>query len=578
MKKVMSLLLAAVLAAGLTGCAAGGKTGQDAAGTSGTAATEAPKEETKAEGANTQEAAEASAPESGDANVLYSNGGPQEFFETPWLNPGTYMYNKVLYDHLIVADSTLAPVDAQLAESYELSEDGSTLTFVLRDNIFWHDGQAITPEDIKWSIEYSLKTTVLNSVFSATFNALDGAEEYLAGTADSISGISIDGNKITLTFAKVAPDALLTFTQFAPLPQKYFADVDPVSFQQASYFQSPVGSGPFKVKEVQMNNYTLLEGFDKYWNGTPKFTIHLNPSAGDSDANIVTNAKAGKLDYAYTKNIADVKALKGAEGINITQVDVRYTRLLYLNKFNKADGSPSPLADVKVRQAIAYALPMEDILEGIFEGAAVPANSLTPNGADKVEGLNDYKQDVEKAKALLAEANWDPNTELDVVYYYTDQQTVDLMTIIQSYLAEVGIKMNARLVEGDLATILWKAPEDPVNGPSAVDWDMCYAANAALSLHEYYDRYQTGTAINSHTPSDSKLDELIAATNSSVDPEVQKQAFFELQKYENETLFCLPLYYQPIFLITSDKIAKGAPEVGNPQFNYNWDIQNWELK
>ncbi len=87
---------------------------------------------------------------------------------------------------------------------------------------------------------------------------------------------------------------------------------------------------------------------------------------------------------------------------------------------------------------------------------------------------------------------------------------------------------------------------------------MCYAANAALSLHEYYDRYQTGYSINSHTPSDPKLDELIAATNASVDAEVQRKAFFELQKYENETLFELPLYYQPIFLLQSDKIVKGA--------------------
>ncbi|MCQ4727859.1 ABC transporter substrate-binding protein, partial [Anaerotignum faecicola] len=140
------------------------------------------------------------------------------------------------------------------------------------------------------------------------------------------------------------------------------------------------------------------------------------------------------------------------------------------------DGKKAPLADERVRQAIAYALDMKSILDGVFEGAALPANSLTPDGADKVDGLNNYDYNPEKAKELLKEANWDPNTELDVVYYYTDQMTQDLMAIIQQYLAEVGIKMNARLVEGDLATILWKAPEDPVNGPSAVDWDMCYAA------------------------------------------------------------------------------------------------------
>ena len=69
-------------------------------------------------------------------------------------------------------------------------------------------------------------------------------------------------------------------------------------------------------------------------------------------------------------------------------------------------------------------------------------NSLSPNEATKATGLNDYDYNPEKAKELLAEANWDADYELDVVYYYTDQQTVDFMAAIQSYLKDVGIKMN----------------------------------------------------------------------------------------------------------------------------------------
>ena len=137
--------------------------------------------------------------------------------------------------------------------------------------------------------------------------------------------------------------------------------------------------------------------------------------------------------------------------------------------------------------------------------------------------------------------------------------------------------MNFRLVEGDLATILWKAPADQVNGPSVVDWDMAYGAVSALSMHEYYDRYRTGSPSNSHTPPDEKLNSLIDATNSSMDTEVQKNAFFKLQKYENETLFSIPLYYQPVFVIESNRIETGIEKFGNPQFNYDWNIQNWKV-
>lgn len=550
-KKLISLFVTSLLTLNLVGCSSTGNEG-------------------KSEQGGTTKAAE---------NTLYTNGGPEEFFEAPWLNPGTFVYNKVLYDRLIFADENLDPIsgEGQLAKSYEMSEDGLNLKFTLRENVFWHDGEPITPQDIKWSIEYSLKTTVINNVFANTFKAIEGATEYLDGKADDISGITIDGNNIDIKFEKLAPDALLTFTQFAPLPEKHLKDVDPVQFQQSEFFRNPIGSGPFKVEEVKMGNYTTLAGFDKYWDGAPTYKMHLNPSAGDSDPNLVTNAKAGLLDYSYTKNIADVKSLEGVDGINIDKVDVRYTRLFFANKFPKKDGSEAPLADKRVRQAIMYALDMDEILDGIFDGAAEKANSLTPDGVDKVDGLNNYDYDPEKAKKLLEEANWDTNTELDVVYYYDDQQTVDLMSIIQNYLSQVGIKMKFRLVEGDLATLLWSLPEDPVNGPSAVDFDLCYGATAALSMHEYYDRYQTGAALNSHTPGTEELDKLIEATNKTIDAQEQREAFFNLQKYENEELFVLPLYYQPIYVITSDKI-QGMPEkLGNPQFNYKWDIHKWTL-
>ena len=160
LKKIFSLGLAAAMTASLlAGCGSGNPASSTTAATTGGQAetTAAPAEPAAA----------------GDSGVLYSNGGPTEFFETPWLNPGTYMYNKTLYAHLIFADENLAPVSGEgdLAKSYEMSDDGMTLAFELRDNIFWHDGEAITADDIQWSIEYALKTTGLNSVFRSTFEA-----------------------------------------------------------------------------------------------------------------------------------------------------------------------------------------------------------------------------------------------------------------------------------------------------------------------------------------------------------------------------------------------------------------------
>lgn len=171
------------------------------------------------------------------------------------------------------------------------------------------------------------KTAVCNPVFLSTFKAIKGAVDADGNINETFEGIAVDGQTLTITFDTIAPDALLTFTQFAPVPKSEFEGVDPLQVQQAEYFQHPIGSGPFMVEEVNMKNYTILAPFDKYYNGVADFKIQLLPSAGDSDANLVTRAKSGNLDYGYTKSIADVQALEGTEGINISPVDVRYTRL-----------------------------------------------------------------------------------------------------------------------------------------------------------------------------------------------------------------------------------------------------------
>ncbi|PID56134.1 peptide ABC transporter substrate-binding protein [candidate division KSB3 bacterium] len=275
------------------------------------------------------------APDKDGKQVLYTNTAPVEFFQHPWFNPGIYMPSKVLFDRLLIADPTMTPSQGNLASDYDLSEDGLTLIFTLKDGLKWHDGSDLTAEDVKWSIEYALKISDLHGVFATTFKSLEGAKAYTDGKADAISGIVVDGNKITMKFAELDPNVLLTFSQFAPLPKALLADVDPLQFQQAAFWQHPVGSGPFKVNEVQMNDYTVLTAFEDYHGGVAKIDeIILYPS-GENDGNVIPNAAAGKLDYGFTKSVGDVKALEGMAHMHLTPVDIPYTRSLFVNKFPK---------------------------------------------------------------------------------------------------------------------------------------------------------------------------------------------------------------------------------------------------
>lgn len=236
------------------------------------------------------------------------------------------------------------------------------------------------------------------------------------------------------------------------------------------------------------------------------------------------------------------------------------------------------LNDARVRQAIAYAIDMDVIVEGLFEGKALATNSLTPpSDAMREENLMTYTYNPEKAKELLEAANWDYDYELDVVFYYGDQQTIDLMTAIQAYLADVGMKMSFRKVEGDVAAQLWTSPEDQVNGPAEIDWDLCYGAVAALTLHDYYNRFGSTSNINSHTPTNAVLDEQIEITNTSNDFLTQMNAFKEIQKIINSEALAIPLYHQQLFIYESTRLDRGGYEYGNDQYYYDWGIADWTL-
>jgi peptide/nickel transport system substrate-binding protein len=125
----------------------------------------------------------------------------------------------------------------------------------------------------------------------------------------------------------------------------------------------------------------------------------------------------------------------------------------------------------------------------------------------KSPNLPDYSYNPEKAKALLAEANWDNERVLDTVFYYGDQLTSDLMAAIQGMFADVGVKMTYRLLQGDVGAQLNSVPEDGVNGPAAVDYDLGYGARGAMVMQEYYNTFKTG--LNPQTPGNPKMDAMI---------------------------------------------------------------------
>lgn len=266
--------------------------------------------------------------------TLYTNGGPMEFYQAPTVNPGYFIYQELIFDRLVDADGTLTPTDGLLAKDYTLSPDGMEIVFNLRDDVKWHDGMRFTADDVKFSIEYLIKVPGLNAVAQSTYKAIEGAQAYLDGAASHISGIKIDGNKVTIKFAILDPNALLTFSQWPVLPKHKLKDSNPITSQQDSFWQNPVGTGPYKVFKTVLNNYGILERNNDYFkSGTGNIEKIYMTANNENDANLVKNAEAGKIDYAFSKNVDDNKGIEKISGMTIHPVSIRYTRLFYYNQY-----------------------------------------------------------------------------------------------------------------------------------------------------------------------------------------------------------------------------------------------------
>lgn len=561
MKKLLALLLALVMVLGLAAC--GEK--QEAA----PAATEAAPAATEAAPAATEAAPEASA-----TPTMYAITGPSEVFEIPWFNAGPHTWVKAMFETLIGFDAKGDPtLEAGMASAYTMAEDGMTASVTLRDGLKWHDGEPVTPEDVVWT-------------FETIATIPDTVQSLVLGGATNIEKMEIDGNTINFTFKAVNVTQLQAFCQTHILPAHCFEGSDIAVLQQHAYFQAPIGSGPWKLESCVMGEYANLVPFEDYWDGAPSFNIYLTPSHIDADPNFVTKVLDGQLDYAYTKTYADVQALEGVEGVTVTPVSVLYTRWINFNQFAREGVENNLLADVRVRQAIAYALDRELICQQVFGGAADPGDgTLTPTGtAWKVEGLETYSYNPEKAKQLLADAGWDSSRVLTMGYYYTDQTTQDLVAIMQQMLAAVGIQIEGWLIEGDTATLLNSMPDDraDVKSASNVKWDLCYAALAATSYHNYYQRFASVElgGVNNSAPTDPELDALIEKLISSPSVDDQKAAYTELEKWSAENLYIMPMYYQPIWLVTTDKVTPNLDltNLGNPQFDWDMSMHEWTLQ
>lgn len=542
MKKMLALLLATSLtAAALSGC--GSSKTDSGAGTTpaATAATEKPGESSGA-------AAEAPAVGGDTLKLAVTTGDgstTDDRIPTPWYN--RIMATNLMFRGLFIADSTLTEVKPDLAESYEVSDDGLVYTITLKDGLKWSDGEPLTVDDVQWSIETGLKAATINSIYTAAFKTIDS--------------IATDGNKITLTLSSPYAAMLNVLAQFAILPKHSLENSDPLKMEADPFWQNPVTSGMFALDQLNVGNYFTLKLNENYEGTAPKIQKVICYFVSD----YVTAAQSGNTDYVFG-NAADlVEALNGMSNFTAHEVDVLFYKYFIFN-MKGIDGNENPaMQNVEVRKAIIEAIDRAT-LATLYPNANV-LNSGVPNTNAAYNGF-EYTFDADKAKADIAASGYDMSRTLKICYYNNDQTTIDLINTVVYYLEQAGLTVEATL-SNDGTTDLFTTRA----------YDVGFKGKSAFSIDEWYTEYMSTDGLFANIfGGDTSFDDLVAQLSKAVKEEDRNAVLKQLQDLEQEKVYKVPVFTVGTYIFTSSNVV--LPEgvkFCNPLYMCDLDFANWEI-
>jgi peptide/nickel transport system substrate-binding protein len=311
-----------------------------------------------------------------------------------------------LYAPLLAIDATTGQVQPALADSYAFSADGKTLTFHLRDGVKFSDGSPITPDDFKFSVEALLRSKKTNH--KNNVDQIVGAQDYINGTASDLSGITSDGNTITVTLQNPFCPALTQIGNLAVLPRSVFGKyLDPndasKNLDDAPENNAPtVTSGAFTFKEWVPNDHVTLVRNDNYWQkaNIDQWVHKVYPN---QDA-LTAALKVGEVDMAQF----DPKDEQDMQSVPNVQV-FKYLQLGYtFIGWNQLRGGKEFFQDQSVRQALSYGLNVQQVIDKVLfgEGTKMVAHTPPVSWAYDASGMNTYDYDPAKAEQLLQQDGW----------------------------------------------------------------------------------------------------------------------------------------------------------------------------
>lgn len=420
-----------------------------------------------------------------------------------------------------------------LAESWEVSPDGTSITFTMRDGIKFHSGNPVRAEDAAWSLHRAVKLNLTPSFILAQFGFTpENVEEKIVA----------DGNKLTITFDKAYAQSFvlncLTATVASvvdkELVMQHEEDGD---FGNKWLTTNDAGSGPFVLAGWTPNQAVQLTAFPDYFEGAPSMNRVIIRNVAESSAQRL-QLERGDIDVARNMTPSDVEGVGSVEGIKIQ--DEPRGRILYMG-LNQKDPL---LSNPAVVEAMKHLVDYEGITGSFLKGQFMIRQSFLPKGYLGSYDENPWTYDLEKAKQILTDAGITSGTITTKVRDL--REYVDVAQTLQGSMAQVGLTLNIEQMTGAQVLDAYRAREVPIFlgewGPDYSDPNT-NASTFAFNPNNADDAGLTGLLAwrNAYAVPDA-MNEMTVNATLEQDNGKRAEMYVELQKEYQASAPLVPLF------------------------------------
>jgi len=547
--RILSLLLAGVMALGLTAC--GASNAGAAADETGSAAvsTESASSDTAASGEKIINVGVTNT--IGSLNPLLLNGGEINKYATG-----------LMFLPLMELDADLN-FEGMLADSIT-TEDNKNFIVHIDDAATWSDGTPVTADDVVYTALRLASPVIGNTAMMYYVFEGVGDDGFVEEGAESIDGIQkVDDKTVQFTTKEEMP--ITTFENsyaryLLTLPKHVIEQYSEEELSTADWFNHPdVVSGPFIVTDFDVDHYISYEANKDYWKGAPKID-KLNIKIVDG-SQLYAGLQSGEIDITQ-QTMSDIPQEDYESVEALDNVDVVYgSPVTNQSVFIQTKNVP----DVKVRQAMLYAIDRQQILEELLNGHGEIVDGFLSSASPFYdESLTPVSYDPEKAKALLEEAGWDGSQTIRFYVNSGDSTFVNAASIIAAEWAAVGIKAEIQTV--DFATLMSVAGTE--------DYDVLAVQYTYAPVDPYPDVAWLLGGEGSWTGySDDTLNDALTKSQLTSDPEETKELFSVVDKKVQEDVPMFSAYVISAQGAVSKRITGAAPSV----YGFFNDVQNWDV-